>query len=296
MRSSIASILVMITAAFVQTGSAQPFSSLVGAYPDISRSLKALSSFPELLEKLDNEPNVTVFSPANVGFNQSYAKQVFDTAPDVLLSGLQYTIVRGIYDIATLQKLGNSFLPTLLTNETYTNVSGGAVQHVQKDPRSLLRYSGAGDRSDILTTGSNIRFDGGILHITNRIPALPIALSELSTVLDLTAIELLSDPASVPDLNTQTSPDLTFFVPTNAALARYRAANDGKDPSWPAHVVSGSSPLFSTVLTGLKSVESAAKDSYRISVDEDGAVKVGEATVVNPDVLIQNGVVHVIDA
>ena len=59
------------------------------------------------------------------------------------------------------------------------------------------------------------------------------------------------------------------------------------------HVVSGS--VLSGELTDGQEVTTLQGETLLVSIDEDGTVKIGDATVIDADIEASNGVIHVID-
>lgn len=92
--------------------------------------------------------------------------------------------------------------------------------------------------------------------------------------------------------------DVTIFAPSNAAFGEIAnlAGNLSTEVATSIlqyHVVQGS-VLYSSLITGNTSVETVGGGNITVSVI-DGEVFVNSAKVIIPDVLVSNGVVHVID-
>lgn len=92
--------------------------------------------------------------------------------------------------------------------------------------------------------------------------------------------------------------DVTIFAPTNAAFAAIasiagNASIDTLSAVLKYHVIPGN-VLYSSTLANV-SVATADGVNLTVTVFPDGQVFVNGAKVVTPDVLVANGVVHVID-
>lgn len=92
--------------------------------------------------------------------------------------------------------------------------------------------------------------------------------------------------------------DVTIFAPSNAAFAAIASAASNLSVEAAAdilqyHVVAGS-VIYSSLITGNTTLETLGGGNITISVI-DGSVYVNSAKVITPDVLVANGVVHVID-
>jgi uncharacterized surface protein with fasciclin (FAS1) repeats len=90
--------------------------------------------------------------------------------------------------------------------------------------------------------------------------------------------------------------DITVFAPTNAAFAAIANVTLSKEQLTEVleyHVIAGT-VAYSTLLTNGEKVATAEGDDVTITL-ANGTVLVNDAKVVEADVLISNGVVHVID-
>lgn len=94
------------------------------------------------------------------------------------------------------------------------------------------------------------------------------------------------------------APDITIFAPSNAAFEAIGSAAGGLSVSQLTsileyHVINGTIAYSSSLGNG--SVETLGGSSLNITV-EDGAVFINAARVINADILISGGVLHVIDS
>ncbi len=95
-----------------------------------------------------------------------------------------------------------------------------------------------------------------------------------------------------------TTPDLTLFAPNNAAFQSIGSAVANLTREQIAailqyHAVEGTVAYSSTLMNGT-SVQTLAGNNLTITMDGDN-VFVNSAKVLRPDVLVANGVIHVID-
>lgn len=96
-----------------------------------------------------------------------------------------------------------------------------------------------------------------------------------------------------------TTPDVTIFAPANDAFAAIGSVLDGTSSDdlsnlLSYHVVNGT-VAYSTDLQGNQTVTALNGDDLTIRVLDDGDVFVNGARVLIPDIIVANGVVHVID-
>jgi uncharacterized surface protein with fasciclin (FAS1) repeats len=95
------------------------------------------------------------------------------------------------------------------------------------------------------------------------------------------------------------APDLTIFAPTNEAFQSIgsvlaNASEQDLARVLAYHVVNGTLGYSSDLSNG-STLQTLAGQSLKVHIDEDGSVYVNSAKVIVPNVLVANGVVHVID-
>lgn len=155
-------------------------------------------------------------------------------------------------------------------------------------------FSGLLQNSTVVN--ASIPFSGGTIHVIDRLLTVPENVSATGVALNLTAAV-----GAVQTLNlTQTldtTPDLTLFLPDNDAFERLggNLANLSTQDLvgiLSYHAVPGL--FYSTDLMNGSSVPTVQGSNVTITL-EDGDVFVNNAMVITPNVLVANGVVHVID-
>jgi uncharacterized surface protein with fasciclin (FAS1) repeats len=105
----------------------------------------ALPGLAQLVESLSSAQNVTILAPSNEAF-ASVGNETLQalTANDGLLTALlQYHVLNGTF-LSTAITNQSTFVPTLLNNELFTNVTGGQVV-------------------EAVTSGGNVTFFSGLL-------------------------------------------------------------------------------------------------------------------------------------
>lgn len=126
---------------------------------------------------------------------------------------------------------------------------------------------------------------------------IPLSVSETLITGNFTA---LAGAATKTNLVTtlESLSDVTIFCPNNDAFQRIASgaasiSNDQLAEILEYHVVQGTVG-YSTALSNTSLTTVNGKD-VKITITDDGAVFVNSARVINADVLIENGVLHVID-
>ena len=144
----------------------------------------------------------------------------------------------------------------------------------------------------------DLTFDGGVIHIIDKVLTIPedvviaAKAAGLNSFVDaLTAGDIVS---TIQELS-----DVTIFAPNNEAFDEI--AEGLKDESAEViadvlkyHVVKGNGVGYSSAFMN-GTVQTLGGDYIEIEVRDDGTLMVNGAKVVIPDVLIANGVVHVVD-
>jgi len=188
-----------------------------------------------------------------------------------------------------------AFIPTMLTNMTYANVTGGQRVEAELASGNVTFFSGLLQNTTVSQANQN--FTGGTIHVINKVLTLPANVSSTLVTARLTslygALNATNLLGAVNGLK-----DVTIFAPANSgfqnigsAVPNISTADLTKILTY--HVVNGTSPGYSSTLsnTTLKSMEGTD-----LTIRLRGSnVFVNGAKVITPNVLVAGGVVHVID-
>ncbi|KAE8444639.1 hypothetical protein EG329_014387 [Mollisiaceae sp. DMI_Dod_QoI] len=255
-----------------------------------------LATQPALVSSLGNATNITILAPNNDAldaFLKSPAGATAATDPSAVGALLMYHVLQGNYSASTFTN-ASQFLPTLLTNATYANVTGGQRVEASLNGSSVDFFSGLLQESTVTT--ANVNFTGGTIHIINTVLAIPSSPADTATSLNLTSLAGALTEANLVS-TVDSLRDITIFAPSNAAFQAIGSALGDLTTQELAgileyHVVNGtvgySSMLSNTTLP------TVGGGQVTITI-ENGIVFVNSAKVVTPNVLVSNGVVHVID-
>jgi uncharacterized surface protein with fasciclin (FAS1) repeats len=143
----------------------------------------------------------------------------------------------------------------------------------------------------------DVNFTGGVIHIIDRLLVLPVEADETLSAANLTALRGALNATNLTDTVNETR-NITVFAPTNEAIQDIGSAlanltTEQITDVLSYHVVAGTIGYSSTLENGTE-LPTVNGESVTIIVG-DGGVFVNNAKVVVADVLIANGVVHVID-
>jgi uncharacterized surface protein with fasciclin (FAS1) repeats len=117
----------LLPAALAAVASTQSLSDALGSQnASLSTLIGLLGSQPALVSTLGTLSNITILAPNNAALakflNSSAAAAA--SMPDALTALLTYHVLNGAYPAAAFTSTPQ-FLPSLLTNTSYTNVTGG---------------------------------------------------------------------------------------------------------------------------------------------------------------------------
>lgn len=263
---------------------------------ELSNLTSYLNLFPDFVSQLAQLTNVTLLAPSNDAFatflNSSAGAALADMDEQLIQGILSYHVLNGTYESFN----ETAFIPTALQPPQYTNVTGGqVVQAVPGEDGAVTFFSGLVSPSN--ATGDPVTFSGGVVHIIDAVLIVPQNVSTTAVEANLTALVgalTLADLAGTVDGLS----DVTIFAPESSAfddIGNLLANLTTEDLTsiLTYHVVNGtvgySTMLENTTLPTLNG------EDITITII-DGDVFVNSARVVIPDVLVANGVVHVIDS
>jgi uncharacterized surface protein with fasciclin (FAS1) repeats len=143
-----------------------------------------------------------------------------------------------------------------------------------------------------------LNFTGGVVHIIDNVLLIPQNVSETATQLNLTAAAGAIANASL-DADVDYLEDVTIFVPNNEAFAAIGSAlpnltTEQLTAILTYHVINGTVG-YSDLLENGTQLTTLQGNNVTVTVEDDDDVFINGAKVVIPDVLVANGVIHVID-
>jgi uncharacterized surface protein with fasciclin (FAS1) repeats len=251
-----------------------------------------------VVEQLNQASNITILAPNNDALADfiSNSTEAIAADPGLVTAVLNYHILNGTFYESNLTSSSTAqFVPTLLTNETYTRVTGGQRVEVISSDDGVTVYTALKEASKVVET--NLNFTGGTIHIIDRVLSVPQGIASTLRDANLTAALGAVQKANLSDSLSEAS-DITVFAPNNEAFARIASLGGDLNETMlqsilSYHVIQGE-VLYSDQIenTTVQSLDNST--DLTISVI-DGSVFVNNAEVVIQDVLISNGVVHVIN-
>ncbi|KEF52031.1 uncharacterized protein A1O9_12021 [Exophiala aquamarina CBS 119918] len=270
--------------------------TLLSNQTELSNLTSYLQLFPDFTGQLGGLQNITLLAPNNAAFanllNSSAGAALTNGDQDMITALFSYHVINGTY--ANLSEA--AFVPTLLQPPQFTNVTGGQVVSIFESDDVTTFVSGLLSTANL--TGEPLNFTGGVVHIVDNVLLIPQNVSETATQLNLTAAAGALTNASLVD-SVDYLEDVTIFVPNNEAFAAIGSAlpnltMEQLTAILTYHVINGT-VAYSNMLENGTSYPTLQGNNVTVTIEDNGDVFVNSAKVVIPDVLVANGVVHVID-
>ncbi|KAH7349255.1 FAS1 domain-containing protein [Plectosphaerella cucumerina] len=291
--------LLLATGALAQDGQRSLTEALASNNASLSSLSRLIGTLPSgVVEQLNQASNITILAPNNDALADfiSNSTEAIAADPGLVTAVLNYHILNGTFYESNLTSSSTAqFVPTLLTNETYTRVTGGQRVEVISSDDGVTVYTALKEASKVVET--NLNFTGGTIHIIDRVLSVPQGIASTLRDANLTAALGAVQKANLSDSLSEAS-DITVFAPNNEAFARIASLGGDLNETMlqsilSYHVIQGE-VLYSDQIenTTVQSLDNST--DLTISVI-DGSVFVNNAEVVIQDVLISNGVVHVIN-
>ncbi|OSS54256.1 hypothetical protein B5807_00398 [Epicoccum nigrum] len=294
------SVLAFASAVLAQSNGTVP--SLAQALNSSSQlsslsGVLALPGLSELVQSLSSAQNVTILAPSNEAFAQVDNETLAAlTANEGLLTALlQYHVLNGSILSSAITNQ-SQFVPTLLSNQLFTNVTGGQVVEAVASGGNVTFFSGLLSNSTV--TQADVNFTGGVIHVIDRLLVLPEVISDTLTTANLTGLRGALNATNLLD-TVDTIPDVTIFAPSTEAFrdigsALANATTEEIASILTYHVVNGTVGYSSGIANGT-TLTTLNGQNLTITIGDEGRIFVNNARVTIPDILVANGVVHVID-
>lgn len=130
--------------AWAAFASSQSITSVLSGAPELSNLTALVSQYPNLVEALKTTPDITILAPSNDAIAKLLASPLgksLAAEPKLIEAILSYHVVTG--KLATSEfKTTPVFLPTGLTAQALTNVTGGQVVEAFRNDNQLDIVSG----------------------------------------------------------------------------------------------------------------------------------------------------------
>ncbi|KAF8864601.1 FAS1 domain-containing protein [Acephala macrosclerotiorum] len=282
-----------------QTGTISDLGSLLAGQKNLTTFYSLIQKYPDILLQLPSYSGVTILAPNNDAFNKipytQLNKAFANNDQDTITNVLEYHILQGTKVAAQLVPGTPVFLPTLLTSPEWSNVTGGQrVENVKQAGNVVVFVSGQGSRSTLVQ--ADLMFTGGVVQVIDSLLIPPTAITNTTQAFNLTSFE--GSLYASNQLSTFESPNVTIFAPQNDAFTALGSAitsmtSDELATVMDYHLVPNQLAFSTSLTNGSKWL---TQQGENITVLHSGNnVYINSAQLLTSDILIANGVLHVID-
>ena len=300
---AVATIVNFVSSSFAQ--------SLPPSLQDVLKDTENLTSFndllttqyPDLVANLSSQQQsqqyVTLLAPSDNAFERLASSSIFaDNSSGAIQSFLDYHIISGDHQLSTVNE-SFGFYPTRLDDTAYTNVSRGQrLGLVKQGNNELIIVSGSGSRSRAVKT--DVYFQGGVMHIIDSPVLPPQPLIQATVPFNLTGfLGAAYQNRSLAEFISQAR-DVTLFVPNNVAFERVGSTVTSIDEQSLSallnyHVIVGQGgPFYTSSFSNGTIYETLQGQNVTIRQASNSNF-VNSARMLQTDLLIANGVLHIID-
>lgn len=168
--------------------SGQSLTEVISQTPDLSTLGSLLTAYPAVASTLANATNITVLAPSNAAFSAFLTASVnasIQADAGLVPAVLSYHVLTGAIRSTEITATP-AFPKTLLTNATYTNVTGGQVVKAQSANGGVVFTSGLLAESHVTT--ADVTFTGGVVHIIDSVLTVPVNDSATALAANLTSL------------------------------------------------------------------------------------------------------------
>ena len=293
--SSIKAAAALLFTAAVPVAAQSDLASVLAAQKNLTRFNALFKEYANVYSNLPSS-GVTIVAPNDNAFiREGQAWNGKDTAKVNPL--LKYHILNGKVSMGPIEKGQSIFAGTTLSEPAVANVTGGQRIIMTKQPGGEVVFtSGVAHRSTVVQ--ADIAFDGGLIQVIDSIMVTPARLETTarqaytditSFVGALYATNLVAEFAEAPDV--------TIFAPRNTAFQQLAGTLATTDPEalkkiLRYHIV----PKTVIQSQDLKGNASLTTPQGALTITRfNNDIFVNSAKVIQTDILVANGVVHMLD-
>ncbi|PMD30064.1 fasciclin domain-containing protein [Hyaloscypha variabilis F] len=277
---------------FIAGLQAQTLDSVLAGETDVSTFYSLIQKYPDILNGLPSG-GATVLAPNNAAFVRN--AQFVKNSPDFITSVLQYHVLQDTVLAKNLVAGAPIFTDTLLAS--WTNITGGIrVEMLVQGGDVVALIGGQGSRSTLIT--ADLPFTGGVVQIIDSLLVPPGNITTTCQEYNFTSFEGALYAADLLTSDSSTS-NLTIFAPQNAAFQAIGSAITSMSSSDLAKIMNfhtiPNQVLYSPSLKNNSVLTTLEGGKLTITRADNNAVYINSAQILAPDIMIGNGVLHVID-
>jgi len=261
----------------------------IGSNPDLSTLYDLLLTQQPphaILSNSTSNATYTLFAPTNRAFSSAQFDRSNQKAVQALLA---YHILPRAVSSSALQPV--NYLETMLNDTDYVLLPDkhGQVVRVTKNSNQVLV-------NDANVTSADLSSKNGVVHIIDKVLALPpLFLVAIRANPNLTTFASIIDRFNMSS-TIQNYTGVTLFAPTNDALNGVpTTGNDDDIKKLISYHIVPDTTIYYAYFTHGSALKTEEGSKLSVSVPGNGSVRINNASIQTPDILIANGVVHTID-
>jgi uncharacterized surface protein with fasciclin (FAS1) repeats len=168
--------------------SSQAITDVLTGAPELSTLTSIVTRYPELVSALAGASNITILAPSNDAFSKLLASpagaRLAQNDSALIQAVLSYHVLQGNFPASAITDRP-AFVPTLLDNPRYTNVTGGQRVEVVKKEDKVYVYSGGRANSTVtkaVSSNPSIRYhrDPRLTTLTRTLPSVAAWFTSLT--------------------------------------------------------------------------------------------------------------------
>ncbi len=262
--------------------------------PNLSNFTAFTSLIPALSNLLSESREKTLLVPSNAAMTAYFKTgMVSPSNTSALTNLLSYHILGGMYTAANLG--GNNVTTVATTALIDPMVNGNQTVVLMHEGPSIFVMSGLAQNTSVTSAGH--AFDHGVIHVIDTVLTLPTNITLTAATVGASSFAGALNATNLTETIMMT-PSLTYFVPSNVAFSQVgslftSASNMTISSLLQYHMIKGIE--YTTDLSNGQVLTSMSGGLVRV-VENNGVFFVNTAEVLVPNILVENGVIHIIDS
>ncbi|PMD53621.1 fasciclin domain-containing protein [Hyaloscypha bicolor E] len=281
---------LLATSLFAAGLQAQTLDSVLSGEKTLSTFYSLVQKYPDIIKGLPS--GATVLAPNNAAFVRN--DQFVKNSPDFITSVLQYHMLQTKVLAGNLVAGTPVFTDTLLPS--WTNITGGLRVEILKQGGNVVALvGGQGSRSTLVQ--GDLPFTGGVVQIIDALLVPPGNITITCQEYNFTSFEGALYAADVLAKDSTTA-NLTIFAPQNAAFQALGSAITSMSSSDLAKIMDFhtlNEVIYSTSFENNTEFTTIEGGKLTVSRTGNNAIFINSAQLLAPDIMIGNGVLHVVD-
>ncbi|KAK4466019.1 Periostin [Cladorrhinum samala] len=295
-------VLLAVFSAFVPAlVTAVDLDSVLSKQTNLTIFNDLVKTHPDIFAKLPNT-GVTILAPNDYAFSKL---GVWDTQmrhnATLVAAILRYHIIPKPVRMTSIVKGESVWSSTLLTDPAFSTVKGGQHLIMTKQPDGKVVFaSGYATRGTVLA--EDLAFDGGLVQVIDSVMRVPedLELTTRNAYTDITAFLGALFATGLMGEVVEKQTDLTIFAPRNSAFQQLAGTFAGLSNADLKKILSyhiiPRSVMHVWELKNDTSLTTAEGSDSKVGITLfTNFIYVNSAQLIQTDVLLNNGVVHIID-